>query len=65
MNLPLTLLAQTAGQGAAPARLPAEPPIGGLLWTLVVPALLLALATLGTYLLYRRFARSVHEERER
>ena len=36
--------------------LPADPPIGGLVWTLVVPAVLLVGSLLGTYLLYRRFA---------
>lgn len=36
--------------------LPAEPPIGGPLWTLAIPALLLVLATGLTFLLYRRFA---------
>jgi hypothetical protein len=38
------------------APLPAEPPIGGPLWTVVVPALLLAGATVATCLLYRRFS---------
>jgi hypothetical protein len=37
--------------------LPAEPPIGGPLWSYFVPALLLLFATLGTYLLYRHFAK--------
>lgn len=37
--------------------LPAEPPIGGPLWSLVVPALLLLVATAATWLLYRHFAR--------
>lgn len=36
--------------------LPAEAPIGGVMWSVVVPALLLAIASGGTYLLYRRFA---------
>lgn len=36
--------------------LPASPPISGPLWTLVIPALLLVLATGLTFLLYRRFA---------
>jgi hypothetical protein len=42
-----------AGQAAS---LPAESPIGGPFWSYVVPAMLLAAATLGTYLLYRHFA---------
>jgi TRAP-type C4-dicarboxylate transport system permease large subunit len=37
-------------------RIPAESPIGGPFWSLVVPALLLAVAFLATWLLYRRFA---------
>ena len=36
--------------------LPAEPPIGGPFWSIVVPALLFAGAFLATYRLYRRFA---------
>lgn len=37
--------------------IPAEPPIGGPFWTLVVPALLFAVAFVATLLLYRRFAK--------
>ena len=33
------------------------PPIGGVLWTVVIPALLFVGSFLGTYLLYRRFSR--------
>ena len=51
-ELTLVFIAQ-AGQVAP---LPADSPIGGPFWSYVVPALLLAAATLGTYLLYRRFA---------
>lgn len=39
------------------APLPADPPIGGLIWTLFVPAILLFGSFLGTYLLYKRFAK--------
>jgi hypothetical protein len=39
--------------------IPADPPISGPLWTLVVPAALVALTFLATWLLYRRFAREV------
>jgi uncharacterized protein YneF (UPF0154 family) len=42
--------------------LPAAPPIGGILWTVVIPAALLLGAFLGTWLLYRRFAREGDEE---
>lgn len=41
----------------AMAPLPAEPPIGGAVWTVVIPAVLLLGSFLGTYLLYRRFSR--------
>ncbi len=37
--------------------IPAVAPIGGLLWSVVIPALLFVVAFLATYLLYRRFAR--------
>ena len=40
--------------GMAP--LPASPPIGGAIWTVLVPAILFLGSFLGTYLLYRRFA---------
>ncbi|HEY3176731.1 MAG TPA: hypothetical protein VGK94_13330 [Candidatus Polarisedimenticolia bacterium] len=36
-------------------RIPAEPPIGGPLWSVVVPALLVAFSFVATWLLYRRF----------
>jgi len=42
--------------------LPVEPPISGVLWTLVIPALLFAIAFLATFLLYRRFARQEDSE---
>jgi hypothetical protein len=37
--------------------LPAGPPIGGLLWSVVVPAVLFLVAAAATWLLYRHFAR--------
>ena len=37
--------------------IPAEPPIQGVLWSVVVPALLFAVALIATILLYRRFAK--------
>ena len=49
---------QTATDSLA---LPVESPIGGPIWTLVVPALLFSVAFLATYLLYRRFARTLDE----
>jgi len=37
--------------------IPAEPPIGGPFWSVVVPAALLAVSFIATWLLYRRFSR--------
>ena len=42
---------------AALQPIPAEAPIGGPFWTVVVPAALFAVAFLATWLLYRRFSR--------
>jgi hypothetical protein len=50
----ISALLQSA-EGMAP--LPAEPPIGGVAWTVVIPAILLVGSFLATFLLYRRFAR--------
>ncbi len=41
---------------ASPEPLPVGPPIGGVLWSVVVPAILLAVAGGATALLYRHFA---------
>jgi len=49
----LVALLQEAG---GPAPLPADPPIGGPIWTVVIPAALFLGALIGTFLLYRRFA---------
>jgi hypothetical protein len=38
------------------APLPAGPPIGGPIWTVVVPAVLFLGSFIGTYLLYRKFS---------
>ena len=54
----MTTMAQTAVEHAP---LPADPPIGGPGWTVVVPAVLLVGSFLGTYLLYRRFAKEEGE----
>jgi hypothetical protein len=45
--------------GMAP--LPAEPPIGGVIWTVVIPALLLIGSFLATFFLYKRFAKEEGE----
>jgi len=42
--------------------LPVDPPISGLFWTLIVPALLFAVSFLATFLLYRRFAREEEQK---
>jgi hypothetical protein len=36
--------------------IPAEPPISGPFWTLLLPALLFALSFFATWMLYRRFS---------
>jgi len=43
------------------APLPAAPPIGGMIWTVVIPALLFIGSSLGTYFLYKRFAKEEGE----
>ena len=45
------------GQSGEVAPLPAQPPIGGPLWSYVIPALLLLISALGTLMLYRHFAK--------
>jgi hypothetical protein len=44
-------------EASALAPLPAAPPIGGAIWTVVIPAALFLGAFLGTYLLYKRFSK--------
>ena len=53
------VLALQTTPGMAP--LPAEPPIGGPIWTVVIPAVLLIGSFLGTYLLYKRFSKEEGE----
>ena len=43
--------------------IPARPPIGGPFWTIVVPAALLSVSIVATWLLYRSFSRK--EDRRR
>jgi hypothetical protein len=50
-------------QVAEAQALPVEAPIGGPLWSVVVPAVLLLVAFGGTFLLYRRFAREARKDR--
>lgn len=38
------------------APIPARPPIGGVLWSIVVPAILFLFTFAATWLLYRHFA---------
>jgi hypothetical protein len=54
MWLSFSIVARAQGEMAP---LPVDPPIGGVGWTVVIPALLFAGSFLGTYLLYKRFAR--------
>ena len=55
---PATLALFTAAmQSGEVAPLPAEAPIAGPLWSFVIPALLLAIAAFGTFMLYHHFAR--------
>ncbi len=44
-------------QVAAPERLPAPPPITGVLWTVVLPILLFGVSFWAAYALYRRFSK--------
>jgi hypothetical protein len=37
-------------------RIPASPPIGGPLWTIIIPAALLLLSITLTIMLYRKFS---------
>lgn len=43
--------------------IPAEPPIGGVVWSLVVPALLWLVTFTATSLVYRHFAGKVQGDR--
>ncbi len=56
MTVTLVLLAALE-QAADVSPLPARSPIGGPLWSVVIPALLLLTAALGTLMLYRHFAK--------
>lgn len=38
-------------------RIPAEPPIGGPLWSVAIPAILVGFTFVATWLLYRHFTR--------
>ncbi len=53
---PLALVRAVFSAQEALQPLPAEPPIGGPLWTVVIPALLLGLATVATWMLYQAFS---------
>ncbi len=50
------IAALTQLPASAQPQIPAKPPIGGPLWTVAVPAALLAISIIGTWLLYRHFA---------
>jgi hypothetical protein len=51
---------QHGPEGTGP--LPVDPPIGGPVWTVLIPAVLFIGSFLGTYLLYRRFSREGRDE---
>jgi hypothetical protein len=55
----LVLVVQNGPPQATPgtAPLPVGPPIAGVLWTVVIPSFLFLGSFLGTYLLYKRFAK--------
>lgn len=53
---PATALASALQDAEAMAPLPVDPPIGGLVWTVLIPTILLLGSFVATYLLYRRFA---------
>ena len=42
--------------------IPAEAPISGMVWTVVVPAVLFVVAFLATWGLYRRFSRQAEND---
>lgn len=54
--VPTDKLLGLSQDAASIAPLPATPPIGGPVWTILIPAILFAGSLLGTYLLYRRFS---------
>ena len=58
----LAMIFASVQQAGGLAPLPAEPPIGGAVWTVIVPAILLIGSSVGTYLLYKRFAGGEREE---
>jgi hypothetical protein len=57
MTVPAAWWLPLLSQASEVAPLPARSPIGGPLWSYVIPAALLTVASLGTFLLYRHFAK--------
>jgi hypothetical protein len=53
----VTSAGSAAAQITRQPPLPAKPPIGGPIWTIVVPAALLLVSIWGTWMLYRHFAK--------
>jgi hypothetical protein len=62
LNAALAAGLALASQDSTRSPLPAEPPIGGPGWTVVVPALLFLVTAAGTWALWRRFADKDDEE---
>lgn len=58
----LAMAVVLAAQDTARPPLPAEPPIGGPGWTVVVPAILFLVTAAGTWALWRHFADQDDEE---
>ncbi|MHB1193243.1 MAG: hypothetical protein ACYC6F_09370 [Longimicrobiales bacterium] len=56
LNAVMSLGLAVASQDTARAPFPAEPPLGGPGWTVVVPAILFLVTAAGTWALWRRFA---------
>lgn len=53
-----TVALATVQEASERVPLPAEPPIGGYVWTVVIPGMLFVGSFIGTYLLYKRFSKT-------
>ena len=62
LNAAMSFGLAVASQDTARAPLPAEPPLGGPGWTVVVPAILFLVTAAGTWALWRRFADQEDDE---
>jgi hypothetical protein len=64
LNAAPALAAALASQDTARTPLPAEPPIGGPGWTVVIPAVLFLVTAAGTWALWRHFADQDEPDRQ-